>query len=49
MLIGPIRAEKLTQIINDSFAAPEPIKAELRKLIVPQGKLERVKKKKKKK
>jgi tripartite-type tricarboxylate transporter receptor subunit TctC len=49
LLIGPIKPERLTEIIKDSFAAPEPIKAELRRLVVPQGKLERVKRKKKKK
>lgn len=49
LLVAPIRATKLTEIINEAFAAPEAIKAELRRLIVPQGKLERVQKKKKKK
>ena len=49
VLVAPIRPEKLTEIIDEFAAAPEALKVELRRLVVPQGKFEKVHKKKKKK
>ncbi len=42
VLVGPISAEKLTKIIEDTFSAPEEMQAKLRDMLKP-GKLEKVK------
>lgn len=43
VLVAPIKAEKLTKIIDDTYSAPKSLQAQLRVLLKPSGKLGKVK------
>lgn len=43
VLVAPIKAERLTKIIDDTYAAPESLKKQLRALLKPSAKLTKVK------
>ncbi len=43
VLVAPISAEKLTKIIADTYATPEPLQAKLRSYLKPKAKIARAK------
>jgi tripartite-type tricarboxylate transporter receptor subunit TctC len=43
VIVGPIAADKLTKIIQDVYATPEPLKVKMRALLKPGAKLARAK------
>lgn len=43
VLVGPIKAEKLTSIIDEVYSTPKEMHEQLRALLKPEGKIEKVK------